>query len=425
MARIVGGLVALGILGLVAYGIFAWLWGVPPVAERPTLTDTAAIAKGRYLAAAGDCVSCHTVEKGGQRYAGGRPFDTPFGRLYSTNITPDPQTGIGGMTSAEFYQLIAYGADSLLDPLYPAMPYTSFHLVDRDQSDALHAYMMSLEAVNRPATPNELTFPFSIRPLMFGWNLLFASRAPFAPRADKDAVWNRGAWLVEGPGHCGECHTPRNLMGAMETADATLSGAIIGDMTAPDLRPAALAARGWTRADLATYFETGASPQGSAFGEMFLAVKNSLRLLTHDDRVAIASYLMDQAADAPGKGEAAVAALGDAAHDNKAGQSLYLTHCGLCHGPQGQGMANTMPPLKGNATLAQPDGRNLIQVIANGVKPEGMGLTAGFGPMPGYRDRLSPAQMADLANYLRADFAPGPAQLPLLTEAAVATILQQ
>ncbi|MFC3229044.1 c-type cytochrome [Marinibaculum pumilum] len=424
MARLLGVLVGLGIIGITAYGLFAWLWGVPSVADRPTLTDPKAIAEGKYLAAAGDCVSCHTVEDGGQRFAGGRPFDTPFGRLYSTNITPDATTGIGGMTSAEFYQLIAYGADSVWDPLYPAMPYTSFHNIDRDQSDRLHAYFMSLEPVAQPATPNALTFPFSIRPLMFGWNLLFASRAPFEARPDKDDAWNRGAFLVQGPGHCGECHTPRNLLGAMEGGEAALSGAVIGGMEAPDLRPQALAARGWTRADLATYFETGASPQGSAFGEMFLAVKNSLRLLSHDDRVAIASYLMDTTADAPTKGQKAVAAMGDAAHPNKEGQSLYLTHCGLCHGPQGQGMANTMPALKGNATLAQPDGRNLVQVIADGVKPEAMSQTAGYGPMPGYRDRLDTQQITDLANYLRADFAPGGAALPPLTADQVQQILQ-
>ncbi len=198
------------------------------------------------------------------------------------------------------------------------MPYTSFHNITRKDSDALFAYFMSVPAVERPATPNEMAFPFDIRPLMFGWDFLFASRRPFEKNPDKDEVWNRGAYLVEGLGHCGECHTPRNVLGAMETSKA-LEGAVIGGFRAPNITAAALAAHGWNREDLVLFFETGASPQGSAFGDMFLAVKKSLRLLTHDDRVAIATYLMDVDANAPSKGDAAVAALGTKAHENRSG----------------------------------------------------------------------------------------------------------
>jgi len=332
------------------------------------------------------------------------------------------------MTSAAFYQIMVYGADDVLAPLYPAMPYTSFHILTREESDRLHAYIMSLPAVRQPAKENDLTFPFSIRPLMFGWNLLFASREGFTPNPEKDQVWNRGAWLAEGLGHCGECHTPRNSLGAMEEGEAALSGAMLGGLEAPDIRPASLAARGWSRDDLVLYFETGASPEGSAFGEMFLAVKNSLRKLPHSDRVALATYLMDGKGDQPSKGEAAVAALGDKAHPNKAGQALYLSNCSLCHGPEGQGMANTMPPLKGNSTLAQPDGTNLVRVIANGLQPAEMSAQSGYGPMPAYKDRLTPAQIADLANYLRTAFAPDTAQagesLPPLTAAEVEGLLK-
>lgn len=193
---------------------------------------------------------------------------------------------------------------------------------------------MSVPAVERPATPNAMSFPFNIRPLLFGWNFLFASRKPFENAPDKDAVWNRGAYLVEGLGHCGECHTPRNSLGALE-GDRTLGGSVIGGFEAPAITATALTERGWNREDLALFFETGASPQGSAFGDMFLAVKKSLRLLTHDDRVAIATYLMDVDGDAPSKGEAAVARLGAKAHENRSGQALYLSNCALCHGPNG------------------------------------------------------------------------------------------
>ncbi len=259
--------------------------------------------------------------------------------------------------------------------------------------------------------------------MMFGWNLLFASRNPFVEDPTKDAAWNRGAYLVEGLGHCGECHTPRNFLSAMELGKA-LAGAEVEGFEAPDLQPDALKERGWTREDLALFFETGASPQGSAFNEMFLAVKNSLRLLTHDDRLAIATYLMDGSANDVSKGDAAVAALGDSAHTNVAGQALYLSHCSLCHGMQGQGMQNTMPPLDGNSTLAQPDGINLVQVIAQGTSPQSMDLTHGYGPMPAFKDRLSVAQMADLTNYLRSAFAPNAEHLQDLSEADVKHILQ-
>ncbi|MEZ5888956.1 MAG: cytochrome c [Xanthobacteraceae bacterium] len=215
-------LAVLVLIAIAAYGLFAALWGVPSVADHPLARDPATVAAGKYLAAAGDCTSCHTAD-GGEAFAGGRPLVTPFGTIYSTNITPDPKTGIGDLTSAQFYQLMAYGADSLLAPLYPAMPYTSFHIVTREDSDALFAYFMSVPAVERLATPNEMAFPFNIRPLMFGWNLLFASRRPFAKNPDKDAVWNRGAYLVEGSVTAANV-TPRNLFGAMEENRALEGG---------------------------------------------------------------------------------------------------------------------------------------------------------------------------------------------------------
>ena len=416
------GLAALLLIAVAAYGVFALLWGVPSVPDHPLSRDPATVAAGKYLAAAGDCASCHTAE-GGEAFAGGRPLATPFGTVYSANITPDPRTGIGDLNSARFYQLMAYGADSVLGPLYPAMPYTSFHAITRADSDALFAYFMSVPAVERPATPNGMMFPFNIRPLMFGWNLLFASRARFEPDPDKDADWNRGAYLVEGLGHCGECHTPRNWLGAVEQ-DRALGGAVVGQFKAPALTAAALADRGWSRADLVLFFETGTSPQGSAFGDMFLAIKNSLRLLTNDDRVAIAAYLMDVDGDEPGDGGVAVAAPGEVAHEIQSGRLLYLSNCSLCHGPNGQGIDSTMPPLAGNTTLAQADGINLIQVMAQGLDPRRMSLTQGYGPMPAFRDRLTAAQMADLANYVRSAFAANGSDLPDLADDDVKRILR-
>ena len=421
MRRLLRWFVVLIVLGVVAYAGLAYFWGVPNVAQHATVTDEEAIAAGRYLAVAGDCASCHTAV-GGEAFAGGRAIDTPFGTIYSPNITPDAETGIGGMSSADFYRIMVYGADSVLAPLYPAMPYTSFHLISRDDSDNLHGYFMSLPAVEATVKPDDLAFPFDLRPLMFGWNLMFAERGAFEPDPLKDAAWNRGAYLTNGLGHCGECHTPRNLFGAMESGEA-LAGARVGEFEAPDLRAEALKARDWTTDDLALFFETGASPEGSAFGDMFLAVKNSLRLLTHDDRMAIAIYLMDSDASAPSKGDAAVEALGDQAHPNRSGQSLYITHCALCHGPQGQGVPSAMPPLMGNSTVAQADGVNLVEAVWHGIPEEHMNLTSGYGPMPAFQDRLSAAQVADLANYLRSAFG-GSEDLPALDDSDVKRILE-
>ncbi len=416
-------LAGLGLIGVVAYGLFAVYWGVPSVPDHALSRDPATIELGKYLAAAGDCASCHTAE-GGEAFAGGRPLATPFGTIFSANITPDPKAGIGDLSSAQFYQIMAFGADNPLAPLYPAMPYTSFHYITREDSDALFAYFMSVPAVDQPVPPNQMSFPFNIRPMMFGWNLLFASRTPFERDPDKDNDWNRGAYLVRGLGHCGECHTPRNILGAMEV-NRSLEGAVLGGFEAPDITAAGLASRGWTREDIVLFFETGASPQGSAFGDMFLAVKNSLRLLTHDDRTAIATYLMDVDANAPSKGYAAVAALGENAHENASGQALYLSNCSLCHGPDGKGVASTMPPLAGNTTLAEPDGINLIAVMAQGIDPQRMSLTDGYGPMPAFRDRLSATQMADLANYVRSVFAVDGESLPELSTEDVVRILGQ
>lgn len=406
MRRVLIIVAALAVIGSIGYGAFAAVWGVPSVEAHATLTDAGSIEKGRYLAIVGDCTACHTNEAAnGPNFAGGLPIETPFGRIYSSNITPADQVGIGGMTSAEFYQIMAYGAKSVMAPLYPAMPYTSYHLVTRDDSNAIHAYLMSLDPVNSAPPSNELIFPLNFRPLVFGWNLLFASREGFEPNPQKDDVWNRGAYLTQGLGHCAECHTPRNFLGAMKPSEG-MSGAQLGAFRAPDIRPEPLAQRGWNVDHLVTYFASGATPQGTAFGDMFLVIKDSLTKLTHDDQVAIATYLVDAAADEPSHGAAVVESLGEEAHANKAGQALYLSNCSLCHGVQGEGQQNVMPALNGNATIAQVDGVNLVRVIALGLEAQSLSRTSGYGPMPAYAERLNLTQMTDLVNYLRSAFGP-------------------
>jgi mono/diheme cytochrome c family protein len=377
--------------------------------------DPAFIERGRYLAVAGDCAACHTAE-GGVEFAGGLPLKTPFGTIYATNITPDTKTGIGGWTAGRFEAAMVEGG-AFWHPLYPAMPYTSYHLVTRDDLDALYAYFMSLKPVDAPAKPNALAFPFGIRLLLQGWNLLFLDRGPFQPSPAKSEIWNRGAYLAEGLGHCGECHTPRGRLGEMLAGDA-LAGAVIDGMDAPDIRPATLKAVGWTRENLVTFFQSGAGPKGSAFGEMFVAIKDSLRHLSVDDQAALAVYLLDERGDEPGKGETAVAAAPPSGGDAK-GAAVYLTYCGLCHGMAGQGLPNVFPPLRGSATVAEPDGVNLVGTIARGIGPERLSLTDAFGPMPAFAGRIGAEDMTALVNYLRAAFAPPGVALTPLTVAEV------
>ena len=414
MARLVGGLAAVVLLGAISFIAIVMLTHRVDVSRDigQRARDPVLIEKGRYLAVAADCVSCHTAD-GGFDFAGRRPLDTPFGTIYSDNITPDPETGIGGWTAGRFEAALVEGRDDQRQ-LYPAMPYTSFHLIARDDIDALYAYFMSLKPIATPAKANALSFPFDIRALMLGWNLLFLDRGAYQLDAAKTETWNRGAYLATALGHCGECHTPRGIFGEMEASE-TLAGAKIGSLMAPDIRSATLKAAGWARDDLVTFFETGAGPKGSAFGDMFLAVKNSLRRLTLDDRTALAVYLLDERGDEPSKGDAAVAAKKEVG-DDTAGEALYLTYCSLCHGADGKGVPNVFPPLAGNATIGEPDGVNLVTATAHGIEPQRLSLINGFGPMPAFADRLDPDQMTALINYVRSAFAPsGTAPPPLIT----------
>ena len=430
LRKLIRALLLLAILGVIGYAAFAFFWGVPSVASRPLATDEATIAAGKYLAEVGDCTSCHTAE-GGAPFAGGKLLETPFGGgIYSANITPSDH-GIKDMNSAQFYQIMAYGADSIWDPVYPAMPYTSYHLVTRDDSDAIFAYLMNLDPVDEEIPANTLPFPFNIRQSLFGWNLLFAERGVYQPDTSKGDVWNRGAYLVEGLGHCGACHTPRNFLGGVDN-DRLLGGARLTGFEAPDITPEGLIDRGWTQDHLVTYFKTGTSPEGSAFGEMHLAIKNSLGLMTDDDRVAVATYLLNgeeppAASQEPSAAETTALVATDSAYgfDMAAGRALYLSNCSLCHGANGQGIPSTMPPLDGNATVAQEDAVNLLLVISNGLNQQGSDGSALYGPMPAFSDRLNVTQMTDLVNYLRLEFATNSEQLQELNAATIRSILAE
>lgn len=420
MARLFKVIVRIAICAVALIILFFWLWAVPSVENHPIATNAETIARGKYLTAAGDCTSCHTTE-GGSAFAGGLKLDTPFGGIYSANITPS-EKGIKGMSSAEFYQILAYGSYKTFQPLYPAMPYPSYHLVTRSDSDAIFAYLMTQPPVDQDVPKNELSFPFNIRQLVLFWNVLFAKRGTFDPDSSRDAAWNRGAYLVEGLGHCGACHTPHNIFGAAEH-DRALAGAPLADYEAPDIRPEALKQRGWTAEYLTEFFKTGRGPKGTAFKEMYLVVENSLSQLTDEDRLAIATYLLDLPSAPSVAGNLTLAAAnGVIAESYPEGRALFLNNCSMCHGPRGKGVKDGAPPLAGNSTIAQVGGRNMLYAIANGF-PDPRS-TPNSSPMPAFKDRFTPTQIAQLANFLRHTFAAETPDLPKFTEADVEAILK-
>jgi mono/diheme cytochrome c family protein len=358
------------------------------------------IARGAYLARAGDCVACHTA-RGGVEYAGGRALDTPFGRLYGPNLTPDMETGIGRWSADDFWNALHNGKSRDGRLLYPAFPYTNYTKVSRTDSDALFAYFRSLAPQRRPNTPHELDFPYNQQALLAGWRLLYFKPASFTPQPARGLEWTRGAYLVEGLGHCSACHSTRNRFGA--TGD-TLSGGLIPTIGwyAPSLTASGEAGLGdWDKEHIVALLATGISPRGSATGPMAEVVARSLQHMTQADVGAMATYLKSlpaTEAPAPGSGERAGEQL------LAEGRRLYGSYCVDCHGADGKGKAPAYPPLAGNRAVTLTPAVNAIRIVLNGGFPPG---TAGnprpYG-MPPYSHELNDAQVAAVLTYVRASW---------------------
>ncbi len=422
----VAGALAAGALGLLAglFGARGSATIAPMIAADLSLYSAATLERGRVLAAAGNCMDCHTVA-GGQPYAGGRAVATPFGTVYSTNLTPDATTGLGAWSLSAFVRAMREGLSRDGHALYPAFPYTSFAGMSDDDLTALYAHLMSGTAVHAPAREAELMFPYNQRALMRAWNGLFHDAAPRAAEPTRSAEWNRGAYLVETVGHCSACHTPRNALGAERRGTAHLAGAMVDGWEAPPLTAlASHAPRPWTAADFFDYLRHGHSRHhGAAIGPMVPVVRN-LQALPEGDVRAMASYLASfnavTAAGAPASGTMAAperALPAEATLPPGAAQRLFEGACGACHhdgrGPQVFGL-NVPLVLNSSLHSARPD--NLLQVILNGVRETPPGPA--FGYMPAFRDHLSDAQVAELAAYMRLRFAPGRPLWPELEAAA-------
>ncbi|WP_454827195.1 molybdopterin cofactor-binding domain-containing protein [Paraburkholderia xenovorans] len=407
----------LGFLGTFAAGAVGWLGALSlaPHAIAPVTPPLAGafapdlVARGKLLASLGNCAVCHTAHNGVPN-AGGKPLDTPFGTVYSTNITPDGQTGIGNWSLEAFMRAMRQGISRDGHRLYPAFPYTSFQNTSDDDLKALYAYLMAQTPVRSRAPETKLAYPFSVRPLMAAWNGLFLGRTAFAASATQSAQWNRGAYLVNGLGHCSACHTPRNAFGAEKTGAAFMGGGIAEGWEAPALSTLSTAPVPWSEDELFSYLRHGHAPlHGVAAGPM-APVVGDLAALPDSDIRAMATYLASLNPLEPNANPAATAhqleqASAITGMPAGLGARLFDGACAACHhtgsGPQLFG-AHPSLALNTNLHSATPD--NLIRVILDGI---GSPARPELGTMPAYRDSFNDAQVAELVSYLRQQFAGG------------------
>jgi nicotinate dehydrogenase subunit B len=401
------GLFLAGVLGTVA-AFVGWRPAIAPVAQSNAGIYTAeTIERGRLLAAAGNCAVCHTAA-GGVRNAGGRAMETPFGTIVTTNITPDPDTGIGQWSFSAFQRAMREGISRDGRHLYPAFPYTAFAKMGDDDLMALYAYLMTQPAVAASPPATQLKFPYSLRPLLAGWNGLFHDPAPFQPQPQRSAEWNRGAYLVNGVAHCGACHTPRNAFGAEQGGKAFLAGAMTDGWQAPALTALSQAPVPWSAEELYRYLRDGHTRHhGVAAGPMAPVVRGLAALPDADIR-AMAAYLADFNTPVRDEAELARSLVARAAAGQPQllgiGQRLFEGACSACHHDgDGPKLLGVNSPLALNSSLHSDRPDNLLRVILEGVR-EPAGADIGF--MPGFRYALSDAQLAQLAGYMRQRFAP-------------------
>lgn len=380
------------IVGTVA-GIFIWR-------ENRTVTRTPQhekvatemIQRGEYLSHIADCTACHTAEEGAYM-AGGFALDTPFGILYGSNITPSLDHGIGRWTSDEFYGALTEGVSPPSKHLYPAMPYTSYHKMPKADSDAIFAYLLSLEPVDVAVKRSELPFPLNQSALIIGWNMLFFDKAELPGSSEGSSPeWERGKYLANVLGHCGMCHSPIGEFGQIDMKHF-MEGGNLGRIVGPDVTPKALAERGWTRDGLKDFFLTGISEHGSAFDEMYKVVNLSTKHLTPEDTEAMVTYLMGDQPIVP-----KAISIGEG---NAKGRNHYQTFCAACHMADGTGKPHIAIPMINNSTLRNEDSQNLIVSILDGIPRQTFVNNESMQEMPSFADKMSDEEMADLVNYLR------------------------
>lgn len=407
MKRVAVVVAALAVLAALA-ALFVWgfnFWGAARITDPPPSTPPASdqVARGAYLARAGNCMLCHT-ERGGAPYAGGRPIETPFGTVYASNLTPDPQTGIGRWSAAHFRRALHEGRSRDGRLLYPAFPYTHTTQITPADADALFDYLRSLEPVNKPNRAHRLRWPYSTQAALAVWRAIYFRPQPFQEDPAQTPEWNRGAYLVRALGHCSACHTSRNVLGASSDL-MDLSGGLIPmqNWYAPSLAsPSEASVADWRVEDIVRLLASGQSARGTVLGPMAEVVLHSTQYLKPTDLRAMAVFLKNIPV-APTDTDPRVTP-SPASDVMDRGGRVYGERCASCHGAQGEGVRGAYPALTGNRAVTLPVTSNLVQVVLRGgYPPATQGNPRPFG-MPPFATVLSDADVAAVITYIRASW---------------------
>jgi len=397
------GLAAVGAIGVLAAlaAIVAWLnvRGEAPLSSAaPRVAASAGqVARGEALTRAGDCTGCHTA-RGGRFLAGGRAIETPFGNVFASNLTPDAETGLGRWSADEFWRALHHGRSKSGRLLYPAFPYPNYTRVSRDDADAMFAYLQSIPAVAQKNLAHTLAFPFGTQAALAIWRALYFRPAEHVDDPARSAEWNRGAYLVEGLGHCNACHSARNALGATRGTLDLQGGLIpVQNWYAPSLAsPREASVAGWPKDEVVQLLKTGIAPQGFVMGPMSDVVLNSTQHLSDADLAAMATYL--QALPPPSESEPAPT---ETARPSARGAALYKDHCVACHGERGEGVPKAYPALAGSRAVTMRSSANLVHVVLEGgFPPSTTGNPRPFG-MPPFAPVLQDADVAELLSFVR------------------------
>jgi mono/diheme cytochrome c family protein len=382
----------------------ALLGGALFSAQALAASSREVIARGEYLARAGDCIACHTVPAG-KLFGGGRPMETPFGTLFTPNISSDKESGIGKWSADEFYRMMHTGKSRDGALLYPAMPFASYTKVSRADSDAIYAYLQSVPPVRQPNRAHELRFPFNQRSLLRGWRTLYLHEGEYEPDPTQTVEWNRGAYLVQGLGHCTMCHTAINALGGNSSTRQFEGGLIpVQDWYAPSLTSNKEAGLGdWSIDDIVDLLHSGVSRRGAVYGPMAEVVYDSLQYLSDDDVRAVAVYLKalptrsaEVATPAP-----TVAFTEEKNRLTPLGQKIYAAQCAICHADQGQGKLPHFPPLANNQSIQMNSSVNPVRMVLNGGYAPGTSKNPMPYGMPPFAQSLSDEEVAAVVTYIR------------------------
>jgi mono/diheme cytochrome c family protein len=358
--------------------------------------DFTTVDRGRYLSILSDCASCHTIPQKHQPFAGGRPIETPFGNIVAPNITPDMETGIGSWTDDQFDNAVRNGIGRNGERLYPAMPYNAYTKMTPEDVLAIRAYLNTVTAVYNPVVANTLPFPFNIRTVMRVWDALYFKQGEYIFDPHQSAEWNRGAFLVDGPAHCGACHTPKTFLGGDKTS-LYLQGALLQGWSAPNItNDSRTGLGGWTVDDVTAYLKTGHNRITAATGPMAEAVGLSTSKMADEDVKAIATYLKSL----PAQG-ATPSQVSEAAPEMTAGGAIYRDQCSACHGLNGKGVDRLFPAVANSSLARADDPTSVIRIVLRGARSVSTAKEPTAAGMPSYGWQLNDSEVAAVLTYIR------------------------